>query len=552
VVATAEPAANLAGYDRPNLGTAYVAPTGEVERGLSEIWQELLGVRQVGVHDNFFELGGHSLLATQIVARVQKSFGVDLPLRAFTETPTPGELAQAIRALQGEGQSAPSITESVELIPDPDHRGVPFGLTDVQEAYWIGRSQVFQLGNVATHIYTEQDVDELDLDRYEATWQMLVDRHDMMRAIFLPDGRQQVLLDVPPFTIERIDLSDLDPEEQQRRLLELRGEMSHQVRPVDQWPIYEIRASVLGGGRHRLHVSFDFLIFDAWSFEIVAKEQALLYENLDAELPAIDLTFRDYVLAEEQLRQTEVFRRARQYWLDRIETMPPAPELPLARNPTEVTNPHFVGRNGVLPRSKWSLLKQRAERRGLTGTAFLAAVFSEVLATWCKTPRFTLNLTLFNRLPLHPHVDRILGDFSSLSLLGVEHQWGDTFEERAHRLQVQLWDDLDNRIFSGVRVMRELARDRGSLAHAMMPVVFTSTLGLVQQQQAQKPADEVEAIEDEPVDLDELGFRISQTPQVWIDHQVTELDGDLTIYWDAVEQLFDPGVLDAMFAANLA
>jgi amino acid adenylation domain-containing protein len=77
----------------------YEAPQGEVEQALAAIWQELLQVAQVGRHDNFFELGGHSLLATRVMARVQKTFQVDIPLRALFDMPTVHRLADRIGTL---------------------------------------------------------------------------------------------------------------------------------------------------------------------------------------------------------------------------------------------------------------------------------------------------------------------------------------------------------------------------------------------------------------------------------------------------------------------
>ena len=73
---------------RPELETAYIAPRTRTEELLAEVWVELLKLEKVGIHDNFFELGGHSLLATQVISRLRRAFGVDLPLRSLFETPT--------------------------------------------------------------------------------------------------------------------------------------------------------------------------------------------------------------------------------------------------------------------------------------------------------------------------------------------------------------------------------------------------------------------------------------------------------------------------------
>ena len=68
-------------YSRPNLNNSYVAPTNELEKQIAEIWQEVLGIAQVGIYDNFYELGGDSLIATRLVSRLQAKFPVELPLR---------------------------------------------------------------------------------------------------------------------------------------------------------------------------------------------------------------------------------------------------------------------------------------------------------------------------------------------------------------------------------------------------------------------------------------------------------------------------------------
>ncbi len=78
----------------------YVAPEGELEEALAQVWGELLHVERVGRHDHFFSLGGHSLLATQIASRVQKALQLNVPLRAMFECSTVQELADYVRGLQ--------------------------------------------------------------------------------------------------------------------------------------------------------------------------------------------------------------------------------------------------------------------------------------------------------------------------------------------------------------------------------------------------------------------------------------------------------------------
>ncbi|CCH32918.1 SDR family NAD(P)-dependent oxidoreductase [Actinosynnema sp. NPDC047251] len=81
---------------RPDLAEPYVAPRGELEAQLAELWQELLGVDDVGVNDNFVQLGGHSLMAAQLAARVRAAYEIEIPVRVFFEGATVAGLATMV------------------------------------------------------------------------------------------------------------------------------------------------------------------------------------------------------------------------------------------------------------------------------------------------------------------------------------------------------------------------------------------------------------------------------------------------------------------------
>ncbi|MET0646492.1 MAG: amino acid adenylation domain-containing protein, partial [Pyrinomonadaceae bacterium] len=525
-------------------GRASLAARTPIEEELVRIWAELLGAEPASVHDNFFELGGYSLLAMQMNHRLRETFRLDIPLVALFESPTIAELAAEVARRRAEqGDSHPPAAAAPIITPDPANRYEPFPLNDVQQAYWIGRESSFELGGVASHSYTEIDFLVLDVERLNDALRRVIERHDMLRAIVLPDGKQRVLREVPPYRIAVHDLSARRDAEVEAHLRTMRERMSHQVLPTDRWPLFDVQVTRMPGGKVRLHFSLDYLIVDAWSLGLVFGEIFEFYEQPALELPVPELSFRDFVLAELAEQETEVYKEAERYWLGRLPTLPPAPELPLAVSPETLHRPRFIRRAATLSRDRWQRIKAHGLRHGLTPTAVLLGAFSEILAAWSKSPRFTVNLTIFNRPPVHPEILDIVGDFTSLTLLEVDGARAGSFGLRARAIQEQLWNDLERRAVSGIRVQRELARKQSKQATSIMPVVFTSTLG--QRDQAIDPTAGGQA----RPDLNEKVYTITQTPQVWLDHQVGEVGGELLFNWDAVEDLFFPGVLDDMWQA---
>lgn len=73
------------------------APRDVIELRLLEIWEELLGVRSIGLEDNFFDLGGHSLLAARLVSRIEAELDQSIPLGTILTAPTISQLAEILR-----------------------------------------------------------------------------------------------------------------------------------------------------------------------------------------------------------------------------------------------------------------------------------------------------------------------------------------------------------------------------------------------------------------------------------------------------------------------
>ncbi|MFC3890655.1 amino acid adenylation domain-containing protein [Lentzea rhizosphaerae] len=471
-------------------------------------------------------LGVDSLRLLEFRGTIERELGVSLT----STTAVLDAIVDEVLAKLDEQATAPAE----EIVPDPAHRFDPFPLTDIQYAYLVGRSETFELSGVATHGYFELDADSLDLDQLQAAWRKVVDRHEMLRAVVLPDGTQQVLETVEPYRIV------VDSSADEKSALAVRAQMSAEMRPADEWPLWEVRASRFADGRVRVHLSFDLLVADLWSLRLVMRDWASCYTEPGLELPEVELSFRDCVLAQARAQDSPRASAALEYWRGRMDTLPGAPELPLAVSPREIKRPEFVRRSRRISVSAWNRVKKLAASHGVTASTTLLAAYAAVIGRWSRSQHFTLNVTLFNRPAVHPDIAEVVGDFTSIDPLEIDLREPAPFAAFVQAVQTQLWNDLAHDAVSGVRVLRELAQARGTATGALTPVVFTSGVGQG---------------EDEslfPIELGRNGYTVSQTPQVYLDHQAIEDTGALTLSWDSVDELFPAGVLDDMFATYCA
>jgi pyochelin synthetase len=420
----------------------------------------------------------------------------------------------------------------LEARHDPGARFEPFPLTDVQAAYLRGRSASYPYGGVGCHGYGELRFSDADPDRINTAWNSLIRRHDMLRAVISADGTQQVFPERDPYRIAVHDIGAATADFA-AAVEANRADMDHRVYEPGEWPLFDLRLTRADDAAI-LHVSIDFLIADFVSIQLLLEELEAEYEKAGSLPHDLEITFRDLQLAIRAARSAPAAERDRAYWRDRIGTLPDPPELPVSPAPS--ATPRYFRLAGRLAGADWRQFRERAQRYAITPTCAVLAAYAEVIRRWSRRPDFTLNVTVLNRPPIHPQVQQVVGDFTSVELLAVRGHGAMPFGDRARTLQETLWEDLDHGLCSGLEVMREL-RTRRSEGLILFPIVFTSSVGIRRQDL------------DAGGGLDRLVYGISQTPQVWLDCQVME-DGDgLAFNWDVRGGVFAAGTVEAMFGA---
>ncbi len=517
----------------------YVAPRTFTEELLADLWATQLNIDRVGINDDFFTLGGHSLMAMQLTARIQQVTGSDCSIGLLFENRTVEKLAAAMAT--NKSSDGNQSNRLPELVIDDEKRFDPFPLSGIQETYFIGRSGAYDLADIATQAYWETDAEYIDLERLDAAWNVVIARHDMLRMV-LTDGQQQKILpSVPTYKVMFEDLSSLTETMATERLEEIRVQLWKSHRDGYTWPLFENRVTKISDGKFYFHLIIDALCLDGWSTLLLLQELMAAYIGKAQQLPEIRVRYRDYLLTEKSIHVSTQYQKSKQYWLERIPHLPSAPELPLKRNRTDKAAGRFHRREFSLDQHQWNKLQKRARQLDVTPSNLLLSAYCSVLSVWSSQPHFLINLTLFNRLPLHPQINEVLGDFTSLTLLEIKGS--SSFKNLAKSIQKQLWLDLEHRYFGGVDVLREIVRTSGNQQKATIPVVFTSMLAAGQH--------DYPLLDDVPEGdasfVNGKGRGKSQTSQVWLDHVVLERNGELYLTWDAIDDLFYPGTLDGMF-----
>lgn len=513
--------------------TPFAAPACATEKRIAALWQKLLAVENIGRDDDFFSLGGNSITALMMGAELNRSLGKSIPLKGLFQFSQLATFSRYVDGIEGDSTTA----QVTALSHDSTNAYQPFGLTDVQRAYLIGRESAFELGGVTTHVYREDRFAELDVTRLTAALNQLVQRHPALRTLYSLEGTQRILNEVPAIEILVQDLRNQPVECQRAALLRWREELEQQKFDAATFPLFEFRVT-----HHRgncvLHFSFDALIMDALSMRIFMRELGELYRHPQKTLPALNITFRDYQLAYEQLKTTERYQVDKTYWHQRLPELPYGPALSTTCRPDTIHHPAFARQSVSLPPEVWQKLQARIRQAKISPTVPFLTLYGQVLARWSTSDHFLINLTLFQREDLHPDISHLLGDFTVLSLFEYRRQQN-SLSQTLQSIQTQLWDDLAHTLFTGLEVQSALTRQHQRDGDKpIAPVVLTSLLGI--------PLNDENFLSEEYLGRD---YARTQTSQVWLDNKIYEKDGGLIIEWDYVSQLFTEQQISDMLNA---
>lgn len=501
-----------------------------VEEIVSECWQDALGILKIEKEDNVFELGAHSLLAIRIASKLRELFGVKIQIKDIVSNPT---VIQLTALVEEKIRCAEIVKEKVKLPkfePDIYQKKEKFPLTDLARGYYIGRSEAIVYGNSGSQIYYEYKLNKIGIEKLEIAFNQLILRHPMLRAWVDENGSQQILTKVPYYNFEYFIVSNnMDMDTIRENLIK--------PQPANKWPYFRV-AIINNGDDKIIALKFDYLIIDALSYQIISDELKKLYLDSN-ELNSIRVQYKDYMHYLKDLEYTQAFEDDMKYWQERLagNSNINSPELPIKEGVQQSAN--LTSHIGKLGKTDWERLRRMCIDNSISMSGIMLAVYCEVLAMYSNSNRFIVNMPTFNRLQIHEDINNIVGTFTSITLFLIELDFNKNFLDRAREMQKKLYEDLDHNLVNGLRVIRELKKSNPEM-NDIMPIVFT---GLVNSSNINEKMTWMDWIGEEIT-------RINQTPQVFIDNQIEINEaGEMVYTWDVLEEIFQPGVISAMFTS---
>ncbi|MEU0398710.1 amino acid adenylation domain-containing protein [Streptomyces sp. NPDC006197] len=383
----------------------YTGPRNRTERILAELWEEVLGIEQVGIHDNFFDHGGDSILSIQVVSKARQA-GIDLTSKMLFLHQTVAELAAA----------AQPVADAPRAVAEGPAEGA-VGLTPIQ--WWFFDAHPEEPDHYAMSIQLELAPDA-DADVLEDALRAVVSHHDALRMRFrrTDDGwTQEYGTTVPAGLLDTRDLSALDPAAQERALHEaaLDAQRSHDL---ESGALVKGVLLRLGADRpSRLFLAVHHLVMDGVSWRIALTDLATVYEQIAAGRNP-DLGTRSSSFQLWSRRLTDLVRSGGlDHEIDHWAAVRPgdAPALPRDRDGENLTAHERTVEVWLGAQETEALLHRIPPVYRTRINDLLVSALGRVLAQWTGRDRIVIGLEGHGREELFDDVDltRTVGWFTS-------------------------------------------------------------------------------------------------------------------------------------------
>ena len=441
-------------------GVDYQPVTTPTEAVVESIWQGVLALPRVGRKGVFFQLGGTSLKAMQVIARLYRQLGVNLPVSDLFAYPTLAGLAGRIDALREAG--GPGICQPI----DPLGAQADYPLSHAQKRLWL--LDQLEPGSTAYNMAGAYRIGgALDRPAFERALGALIARHESLRTVFVAqDGQPRQQVKSPQalgFAVAFADLRDAPGAEEKARIA-ARAQAAARF-DLAGGPLLAVGLLQVAEHEHVLLLTMHHIISDGWSMGVLLREVLALYEAFRQgganPLPPLPVQYKDY--AAWHNGQVAAPGASQHYWLEQL-----AGELPVLALPADFPRPARKTYRGDSVR--WPVGEPLAGRVKAFSREQGVSVFMTLLASvYALLYRYSGQTDLIVGTPIagreHPDLAGQIGCFVNTLALRTRFEADDSFSQLLEKVKATALEAYRHQAYPFDKLVEDLAIPRDT-AHS--------------------------------------------------------------------------------------
>lgn len=440
-------------------------PQGELEAMVAARWQEVLGAARIGACESFFERGGDSLKAAMLQTKLERSFGVRVPVPVLYERTTVRSQAEWLceAALRKETAAA-DVQAAASAMMEPIARAPLSEWYPVAPAqrrlYFI--EQMEQVGTAYNAPFVFRIDGEVSHDRLQQALRALIARHDALRTSlhWEQDEIVQRVHASVPFELLQAGVAEemLDASLQAR------------IQPFDLSIAPLLRAWLLrvAPGQSMLLIDVHHIVVDGVSANVLFEELSSLYNG--EELPRLPVGFADYAVWCNREERQNYRSDAAAYWTRALSG-----ELPILQLPSSKERPAKLSYAGdtvslKLPPDTVMQLKRFAADQGATLYMVLFAAYHAVLFRYTNQEDIITGVPVAGRM--HEDALRLVGMLVNTLPVRCYPERGKTFASFLNEIKSVLLDTFEHQDYELEALVRTLNAKRDPSRNLLFDTLF--------------------------------------------------------------------------------
>jgi tyrocidine synthetase-3 len=438
----------------------------ETQKKLIKIWEDILRIKSIHPSRNFFETGGNSLLAIRILNKIKEELGYTISFKDFISHPSIIHSGNFI-------DSQSKLTDkAIELIHLTETTNLPLSLN--QKRLWlISKLQP----DIPSYIipYTYKLFGPLNREIFQKSIDLLFQRHHILFSV-IKEANGEPYCDIVPSKVDIsfIDYSGLPENEKAGRINDIMNADSRKVFDLENGPLYRLYLIMTGSEEYYFRISIHHIIFDGWSWSVLAKDLNAIYNSLlsgnDIELEDIEFQQYDYALWEKRTEGSEREAGSIAFWKENLAGASPILNFPFDFQRKEETSGRGRCETIVLSEELSEELRviSKAENSSLFTT--MLSAFGVQMQKYSGEDDINIGLPVAYRP--HSKLENIFGMFVNTVVIRFQYETGYTFRDIIHSTNEAALNAIAHQDLPFEKVVEIVNPERSTNANPLFQIAF--------------------------------------------------------------------------------